>query len=86
MKIDLKPCPNCGALGWLYPCSECHYDATNGLRQSQREQLYRDHLAGQHTGDTYAAGCPTCESDERFVLTGDDVDDIGAAMARGGLA
>lgn len=20
---DLKPCPNCGALGWVYPCSEC---------------------------------------------------------------
>ena len=21
--IDLEACPRCGALGWVYPCSEC---------------------------------------------------------------
>ena len=22
--LALSPCPTCGALGWLFPCSECH--------------------------------------------------------------
>lgn len=26
MGRDLTPCPNCGALGWVFPCSECGYD------------------------------------------------------------
>ena len=26
--LPLLPCPGCGALGWLFPCSECGYDQT----------------------------------------------------------
>lgn len=24
-KLPMEPCPQCGAMGWVFPCSECGY-------------------------------------------------------------
>ena len=26
MDKNLTPCPQCGAFGWVFPCSECGYE------------------------------------------------------------
>lgn len=41
---ELLPCRKCGALGWLYPCSECGYDLSDEERQRIADEIEMDML------------------------------------------
>lgn len=58
----LAPCPQCGALGWVEPCSECGYPAIN----ADTEHVCADGtvildtaapVASNEHGDAWCAKC-----------------------------